>query len=235
MFFDDHDRFRTTSTTATSATRLNLRHQAMIEANRDILQGARVLDLASHDGRWSFAAMQAGASHVTGIEARPRLVRNSRATFADYGIPRKSYRFVRGDMFEVLREQTFDVDVVMCLGFMYHTVRYPELLRGIRDANPKHLIIDTKVTLDDRPVVELRANATAAESNAARDEVSHGTTALAGWPSVPALELMLDVYDFEVEERFDWRSLISTQPPGTVRAVRDYHTGHRVTLRCRTR
>ena len=235
MFFDDYDRFRTTSTTATSATRLNLRHQAMIEANRDILQGARVLDLASHDGRWSFAALQAGASHVTGVEARPRLVRNSRATFGDYGIPRRSYRFLRGDMFEVLRKQTFDVDVVMCLGFMYHTVRYPELLRGIRDANPKHLIIDTKVTLDDRPVIELRPNATVAQSNAARDEVSHGDTALAGWPSVPALELMLGIYDFEVEDRFDWPSLIRTQPDGTVRAVRDYHTGNRVTLRCRTR
>ncbi len=235
MFFDDYDRFRTTSTTATSATRLNLRHQAMIESNRDILEGARVLDLASHDGRWSFAALQAGASHVTGVEARGRLVRNSRATFADYGIPSRSYRFMRGDMFKVLRDEKLDVDVVMCLGFMYHTIRYAELLRGMRDANPKYLIIDTKVTLDDRPVIELRRNATAAESNAARDEVSHGDLALAGWPSVPALEMMLGVYDFEVEERFDWPSLIGSQPQGTIRALRDYHTGNRVTLRCRTR
>lgn len=235
MFFDDYDRFRTTSTTATSLTRLNLRHQAMIEANRDILQGARVLDLASHDGRWSFAALQAGAAHVTGVEARRRLVRNSRATFAHYGVPRRSRRFLRGDLFEVLRKRRFDVDVVMCLGFMYHTIRYPELLRGIRDARPEHLIIDTKVVRGHRPVIELRPNATVAESNAARDAVSHGETALAGWPSVAALEMMLDVYDFEVEERFDWRSLIRGQPDGTIRSVRDYHRGNRVTLRCRSR
>lgn len=35
MFFDDYDRFRTTSTTATSATRLNLRHQAMASLIRN--------------------------------------------------------------------------------------------------------------------------------------------------------------------------------------------------------
>ena len=53
MFVDEHDRFRVTRRTAAAAARLNLRHEAMIAANRDILTGARVLDLASHDGRWS--------------------------------------------------------------------------------------------------------------------------------------------------------------------------------------
>jgi len=235
MFVDEHDRFRVTSRTAASAARLNLRHEAMIAANRDILTGARVLDLASHDGRWSYAALQAGAAHVTGVEARRPLVQNARETFREYGVPRGSYEFIRGDMFQVLAKKRFKVDVVLCLGFMYHTLRYLELLKGIRDLAPKYLVLDTKVIIDDRPMIELKVNQTKVESNAAADAVSHGDKAVAGWPSVPAIELMLDVYDFDVEEQFDWPGLIAATPDAQIGSVRDYYTGKRVTLRCRLR
>jgi hypothetical protein len=59
-FFDQFPRFYESSETATHPGRLNLRHQAMIGDNLDIFEGAKVLDIASHDGRWSFAALQAG-------------------------------------------------------------------------------------------------------------------------------------------------------------------------------
>lgn len=235
MFFDDYPLFYETSETASSATRLNLRHQAMIEANRDILDGARVLDLASHDGRWSFAALKAGAAHVTGVEARRPLVENANKTFAEYGVPTDRYSFVQGDMFRVLAEQEFDVDVVMCLGFIYHTLRYGELFRGIMDAKPRHCIIDTKVILGDEPLVRLNVNRTGVQSNAAKDQLTHNRRAIAGWPSVPALKLMLEVYDIDVEEQYDWPKLLEGHPPDTLRAAGDYHTGNRVTLRCSTR
>ncbi len=77
-FFDANSAFLTSSHTAATANRLNERHRAMIESNRDIISGCRVLDLASHDGRWSFAAAQSGASYVLGIEARPHLVAAAR-------------------------------------------------------------------------------------------------------------------------------------------------------------
>lgn len=234
MFFDDYPLFYETSETASSATRLNLRHHAMIEANRDILEGARVLDLASHDGRWSFAALKAGAAHVTGVEARRELVDNARKTFAEYGVPGHQYRFIRGDMFKVLARRAFDVDVVLCFGFIYHTLRYGELFRGIMEAKPRHFVLDTKVILGDEPMVRLNVNKTGVQSNAARDELSHGRRAIAGWPSVPALRLMLDVYDFDVEEQYDWPALLATRPE-TVKSMGDYNTGHRVTLRCRSR
>ena len=99
MFFDDYPAFNETSRTAASPARLNLRHEAMIEPNRDILAGARVIDLASHDGRWSFAAHEAGAAHVTGVEARRPMVEAARRTFAGYGVPSDRYTFIRGDLF----------------------------------------------------------------------------------------------------------------------------------------
>jgi len=233
VFFDDYPLFYETSKTAPSKTRLNVRHQAIIEANRDILQGARVLDLASHDGRWSFAALKAGAAHVTGVEARPQLVENANKTFAEYGVPTDKYDFIAGDMFKVLQKKKFEVDVVICLGFIYHTIRYGELFRGIIDASPRHCIIDTKVMEGDEPLVRINVNHTGVQSNAAKDKISHGRKALAGWPTLPALKLMLDVYDLDVEQEYDWPALLATLPK--VGALRDYHVGNRVTLRCKAR
>ncbi len=235
MFFDEYPLFYETSQTASEASRLNLRHHAMIEHNAHLLKGARVLDLASHDGRWSFAALQAGAAHVTGVEARPELVERANATFAEYGVSSDRYSFVQGDMFRILRNRDFDVDVVLCLGFVYHTLRYGELFRGILQAKPEYCLIDTKVILGDEPLVRLNVNRTGVQSNAARDRTTHRRRAVAGWPSVPALRLILDVYDLEVEEQYDWPALLESRPDVPRRVVSDYNTGNRVTLRCRRR
>ena len=82
MFFDEYPRFIQTSETTHNAKLLNARYEGLIMANADIIRGATVLDLASHDGRWSFAALKNGASFVYGIEWKPRLVRKSNENFA---------------------------------------------------------------------------------------------------------------------------------------------------------
>jgi len=236
LFFDDYPLFAATSQTASSTTRLNLRHRAIIEANTDILAGASVLDLASHDGRWSFAALKAGARHVTGVEARGALVDRAEKTFAEYGMDGATYEFVHGDVFEVLGRQDFDVDVVLCLGFMYHTLRYPELLHGITKATSGYCIIDTKIITNQAPEVRLLPNDTRVQSNAAADSVSRGSTVVAGWPSLSALHLLLDGYDMRVDSQFDWPGLLAEHPRAkALRTVNDYRRGHRVTLRCRRR
>jgi Methyltransferase domain len=227
VFFDDYPLFCDTSQTAASKRRLNLRHQAIIDANRDILQGARVLDLASHDGRWSFAALKAGAAHVTGVEARQSLVENAHRTFDHYQVPPDRYNIIHGDVFQVLGGE-LDVDVVLCLGFMYHTLRYAELLHGILASEAQACILDTKVTVSTEPVVWLKVNHTDVEANAADDALSYKQQAMAGWPSVPALELMLNMYDMHVEKQYDWPALLAQHRA----RLAGYQTGERVTLRC---
>jgi hypothetical protein len=232
LFFDDYPLFAESAETAATTGRLNLRHRAMIEFNRDVLKGARVLDLASHDGRWSFAALKAGAAHVTGVEARRGLVRRANKKFKKYGVGRKEYTFVHGDLFEVLAHEDFDVDVVLCLGFMYHTLRYPELLHGIMGCRPDCCILDTKIILSNEPMVRLQPNLTTVKSNAAKDSLTTGSTVVAGWPSLPALHLLLETYGLEVEEQFDWAGLLA-QHQESAGHVGDYNSGTRVTLRCR--
>ena len=122
---------------------------------------------------------------------------------------------------------------MICLGFIYHTIRYGELFSGIIGTSPRHCILDTKVIHGDEPLVRLNVNRTGVQSHAAEDKVSHGRRAVAGWPSLPALKLILDVYDLDVEEQYDWPALLATLPNAA--ALRDYHVGKRVTLRCRAR
>ncbi|WP_323792954.1 methyltransferase domain-containing protein [Nocardioides sp.] len=121
MFFDEYPRFLDTSVTAAGQRRLDIRQEAMIAQHAHLLRGKRVLDIASHDGRWSFAALKtAGASHVTGVEANSALVSNAEETFQHYGVSKDQYRFIDADVFEVLADPArhgIEVDVVMCLGF----------------------------------------------------------------------------------------------------------------------
>ncbi|PIE58165.1 MAG: hypothetical protein CSA33_04440 [Desulfobulbus propionicus] len=152
-FFDQYQRFYVTSETSPFPHRLNGRYRAIIEKNADRIAGSRVLDIASHDGRWSFAALQAGARHVTGVEPRQELIENAHQSFAHYGMEKKQYDFICGDVFTAITNQQFDV--VLCLGFFYHTTRHPELLAMIDRTGARLVIIDTEVTPleDEIPVV----------------------------------------------------------------------------------
>jgi len=96
MFFDDNPEFLETSTTASSKRRLNLRHIGIIEENEEILRGSSVVDIASHDGRWSYAALHAGATHVTGVEGRRHLIDATRQTFDAKAVPAPQYTLIQG-------------------------------------------------------------------------------------------------------------------------------------------
>jgi len=212
LFFDDHPEFLETSKTASSRDRLNLRYLGLIAEHADVLSGARVLDIASHDGRWSFAALKAGASHVTGIEGRRYLVANARRTLAAKGIEGSRFRFIHGDAHDKLTPRLGKFDVVMCLGFLYHTLRYAELFAGIRATEARHVIIDTLVTPGKEGVVKLMNNPNQVESMAVADRLSYKGRSLVGTPDEAAVVQMLDTYGYEVQSQPDWAGIRSRHP-----------------------
>lgn len=229
-FFDQFPLFSETSPTASRQGRLNLRHQAMIGDNLDIFEGARVLDIASHDGRWSFAALQAGSASVVGLEGRPELIENANETFEKYGIDPARYRFVGGDLFHTLAEEQGEFDVVLCLGFLYHTLRYNELFARIRQLNPKYLIIDTQVARGEHLAIRLRVEDAAFTSNAVADDFAHEGRVLTGRPTVNGLEAMTSAYGFELERYSDWAGLLRDNPEDGSHCE-TYSDGTRVTAR----
>jgi hypothetical protein len=230
MFFDSFPRFYETAQTRSAQGRLNLRYEAIFAQNADIFAGARVLDIASHDGRWSLAALQTGAAEVIGIEAREDLVEAARENLDLFAPAGGQYEFRVGDVFKVLADEKFDVDVVLCLGFLYHTLRYSELMRRIRDLDPRYLIVDTAVERRRGFVVRVSAERVERARNAVGDRFSHGDRIVVGRPTLKALRLILRCYGFKVERTSDWDSLIRDNP--TLGQVNDYATRRRVTARC---
>ncbi len=65
--------FLETSKTAAFANRLNWRAEILLSRNREVIEGKSVLDLASHDGRFSWACLELRASRVVGVEGRQEL------------------------------------------------------------------------------------------------------------------------------------------------------------------
>jgi hypothetical protein len=231
-FFEQYPRFYQTSATGLTAARLNLRYEAIFGENRDIFAGASVIDIASHDGRWSLAALATGARSVIGIEPRPELVAAATENLAEYGYGADSARFITGDAHEVLKTQDFQADVVLCLGFLYHTLRYNELLDGIRRTNARHLIIDTfsPFMMQPTPNVNLTTEYADEEGRAVADAYTHGQKVLVGRPNLAAIQTMLNAYDYEIERLSDWAGLIRDNTGAE--GCDDYANRKRVTVRC---
>ncbi len=235
MFFDDYPRFFETSTTTATHGRLNLRYEAIFADNRDVFAGAKVLDIGSHDGRWSLAALACGAESVIGIEARPDLVEHSVATLGEYGYGADRCRFIASDVFDAFANNEFDVDVVLCLGYLYHTLRFNELLHGIRKANPRHVIIDTasntmQVAL---PAVAVKREPAMRQSNAVVDPYTYGDLVLVGQPNLEAIEVMMRAYGFTTDSISDWPGLLRDNPELVAGGeVDDYLREDRLTVRC---
>jgi hypothetical protein len=234
-FFDKYPRFYLTSSTAPTAWRLNLRYEAIFAENRDIVTDAAVLDLASHDGRWSLAALATGARSVVGVEARADLVQAATENLAAYGYGPNRARFVTGDVHQVLRTpdlQDLQADVVLCLGFLYHTLRYNELLEGIRRTGARHLIIDTfsPFMMGPVPNVNVITEDADEQGKAAADSYTHGSSVLVGRPNLAAMRTMLGAYGYRVDRLSDWAGLLRDNPGTT--DCDDYANNKRLTLRC---
>ncbi|MCW2795177.1 class I SAM-dependent methyltransferase [Nocardioides sp.] len=227
-FFDEFPHFYDSSETSAFQWRLNLRHEAIVAENQGILAGARVLDIASHDGRWSAAALHGGAASVLGIEARPELVARSVENMQRSGLEASTFEFVEGDVFRVLAAPPEDIDVVFCLGFFYHTLRHHELFARMRQTQARHLVIDTEVHPGDEPVIRVGKEFVHRQGNAVGDEFSFGDTVVTGRPTPSALADLAAGHGYRLERRTDWPRLLTRHPDAD--HVGDYRAGRRMTF-----
>ncbi|MBC7156888.1 MAG: methyltransferase domain-containing protein [Rhodobacteraceae bacterium] len=142
-----------------TVARLNRRHALIVEPFVPWLKGARVLDLACHDGRWSYALAAAGAAEVVGVEGRQELI-DRFAHFPQTGFKgRVSLR--RDDIFadlEARRARGERFDVVALYGIFYHVMDHFRLLRLVKALGPKLVIIDSEFMDVDNPMIQLVRN-----------------------------------------------------------------------------
>jgi len=183
--------------------RLNARFKVFMEPFKADFAGVRVLDLASHDGRWSYAALSLGAAHVTGIEARPELIEKGKHLFARDDL-RKRVEFLVGDIFDAmprLLERGEQFDVVLCLGIFYHVMDHFRLLKLIHDFKPKLVIVDSGMINNEKPFISLRTE----RSDHFLNAIPVGTQpeSVIGFVSTGGFKMMARSLGFDVEF-LDW-------------------------------
>jgi hypothetical protein len=208
-FFDTYRRFYQTTGTPLEPNRFQQRWRVIIEENKGLFQGARVLDIASHDGRWSFAALKAGAAYVEGVEARAELVRRALANFTHYGIARSQYNFVCQDAVKYLANARLaEFDVVLNLGFFYHTLKHLEILENMARTKAKSFIIDTAVNMSNDAVITIVLEDVNSLLAAIDHLNSDTSTVPSGRISRLALKWMLDYVGYDCAE-MDWHRLVN--------------------------
>ena len=146
-----------TAQTGAYPNRLNWRSELLLARNLDAIQNKKVLDIACHDGRFSYACLKLGAKHITGVEGRQPLVDSAEKNLETLGFPKDKYNFICGDIFDKLTDfEEGDFDTILCLGFFYHTIRQIELLQQIKRLNPQYFILDTTVFVEPKAMKIVR-------------------------------------------------------------------------------
>jgi hypothetical protein len=186
--------------------RLNKRHGFLITPYESEIAGSRVLDLAAHDGRWSYALSSAGAAEVLGIEWRPELI----AQFDAYpaGDAKDRVKLVQGDVYEAIPEliregRTFDV--VSVYGLYYHLMDHYGLLKLIKQLSPRLVIIDSEFFRSPDAAVRMQVEETDNALNSIEHEPGQ-EQAPVGFPSQAAVEMMANSLGYDVTWA-DWETL----------------------------
>lgn len=202
--------------------RLNARWEFLVEPFLPEIGGARVLDLASHDGRWCYAFAAAGAREVVGIEARGDLIQQ----FELYPDPdlRGRIDLRQGDLFEELEAMVRAgerFDVVGVLGILYHVMDHHRLLKLVRLLGPGLVIVDSDFIVARNPMIQLVRERTDQRINTTA-HFDGQQVAMVGIPSTRAMEFMAETLGFEITWA-DW----STSPQAGQRHLGDYFTADR--------
>jgi hypothetical protein len=123
---------------------LNGRVDTLLDRNVDVIRDCRVLDLASHMGTLSHAALQLGARHVHGIDTEEAMISKGKDLFSRTEISPDAYRFEVKDAFEFLEACEPDsYDTVFCFGLLYYVMEPFRLLKLMARAARKCILLDT--------------------------------------------------------------------------------------------
>ena len=197
-FFETHNEFtdwaeELETVRGRRAKRLNYRFDVIIKQNAHLFPGCKVLDIASYDGRWPFAALKHGATHVTCVEKKDEPIEKLKERFRHYQISEDKYTILQGDAIEVLENLNDTFDITMCLGYFYHIVDHSLLLKHIRRVTKKFLLLDTSVKKGSEALVYLEKEFTFKILNAYGIDEKQ----IVGVPTIKAVELLLEKNNFE--------------------------------------
>lgn len=183
---------------ANTVHRLEQRHRLIIDPFQPQIEGARVLDIAAHDGRWSYALAHAGAAEVVGVEARRELI--DRFAHFPEDVFRDRITLVCNDLFAEIEARVAageQFDVVALYGIFYHIMDHFRLLSLIRRLRPELIIIDSEFIKADNAMVQVLKEEISNPLNAVT-EVAGITQTVVGIPSRRATQFMAEALGMEL-------------------------------------
>ncbi|MBF4162001.1 class I SAM-dependent methyltransferase [Nocardioides acrostichi] len=218
-FFDFLDETQDHKYAEANIARLNARFEMIVEPYRRDLEDARVLDLASHDGRWAYALSGAGAREVVGIEGRQDLIDQFESSYPRGEIADRVH-LQQGDIFETLPtmvERGERFDVVAVFGIFYHIMEHYRLLKLIKHVGARLAVIDSEFIIREGPFIRIGEEETSKELNSIPHEQGQDRAPV-GVPSREAVERMADTLGYDTAWT-DWSARRADQRRG----LRDYY------------
>lgn len=206
--------------------RFGRRVEHIFARNVSRLKGKKVLDLACNTGRLAYPLLMLGAQSVTGVEARAELIETGREIFKNSPYHDKM-TFVQSDLFDYLENcQPHTFDVIVCAGFLYHTVRQVDFFREMKRLQPETFIVDTNVaknyfwfgpkTFGKPPALFVAID----DPDKTSDTTDNDGVVF--WPSTSFLEEMIEV------SGYNWKRInFKENSNGNWSAMDDYRKGTR--------
>jgi hypothetical protein len=154
-FFDSYPCFTQGDEVVSNPQRLNLRWSGMIGAQQEALAGKRVMEAGCMDGRWLFAALQAGASHAVGIEESPEWAERASRNLEGLGVPADRYTILSGNFFDHAAKCDYEADTLFVVGFIGMGLRNFAIFDQFRYSSATCMIFDDWVFPGTDPIVRL--------------------------------------------------------------------------------
>ena len=123
---------------------INARIDILLNKNPEAIQNKSILDVGSHTGIFSFAALQLGAKDVYGVDVEDLTVKRCDSLFLKEGVSPKKYTFKVENIInflEKVEENSFDT--IFCFGVMYYITEPYRLLKLMARAAKDSILIDT--------------------------------------------------------------------------------------------
>jgi SAM-dependent methyltransferase len=123
---------------------INGRIGVLLDNNSHSLKNKSILDVGSHTGIFSWAALQLGAKFVHGIDVEERTINRCMELFLKEEINPSSYRFQAENItnfLERVEEKSFNT--VFCFGVLYYISEPLRLLKLMARAAKETILIDT--------------------------------------------------------------------------------------------
>jgi SAM-dependent methyltransferase len=123
---------------------INGRIEVLLDNNRQDIQNKSILDIGSHTGIFSWAALQLGANFVHGIDVETRTVKRCMDLFLEEEISLSKYKFQTDNIINFLENvEKKSFNTVFCFGVLYYMTEPLRLIKLMARAAKETILIDT--------------------------------------------------------------------------------------------